>query len=216
MSATSTLNTPSEPNTACTSARSRLALCFIVDEDPRIRHFLSLILQGAGVDAVEYPDCMSFRIERLGRPGHMVFLNIGLETKEANKTLVELGRARFAGAVQLMSNQGLVVLKNLKKIGEQCNLKMLPVLKKPIEADTIKNILRAQKLGDRAAVAARVRLDEALTNGWIETWFQPKINLRKKQLAGAEAFARVRHPEHGVLPPSAFMPGADEASFERW
>jgi EAL domain-containing protein (putative c-di-GMP-specific phosphodiesterase class I) len=213
MSATSTLNTASGPGTARVSVtKPATPLCFIVDEDPRIRHFLSLILQGAGVDAVEYPDCTSFRDERLGRPGHMIFLNIGLDTNEANKTLVTLGKARFAGAVQLMSNQGIVVLENLKKIGEQCNLKMLPVLKKPIDADAIKKILGTHKLGDRAAVAARVRLDDALKNGWIETWFQPKINLRKKQLAGAEAFARVRHPEHGVLPPSAFMPGADEAT----
>ena len=35
--------------------------------------------------------------------------------------------------------------------------------------------------------------------------------MRKKQLVGAEAFARVRHPQHGVLLPGAFMPGAPEA-----
>ncbi len=213
MSATSTLSIPAEPDAARVSAaKPATPLCFIIDEDPRIRHFLSLILQGAGVDAVEYPDGMSFRVERLGRPGNMVFLNIGLDTDDVIKTLGGLAKARFAGAVQLMSNQGLVVLENLKKIGTQNNLNMLPVLKKPIEADAIKKILQAQKLGDRAAVAARVSLGDALKNGWIETWYQPKINLRKKQLAGLEAFARVRHPEHGVLPPSAFMPGADDAA----
>jgi EAL domain-containing protein (putative c-di-GMP-specific phosphodiesterase class I) len=36
--------------------------------------------------------------------------------------------------------------------------------------------------------------------------------MRRKQLAGAEAFARVCHPEHGVLLPGSFMPGADDAS----
>lgn len=213
MSVTSNLSLPSQTDTARVSAAKPVTpLCFVVDEEPRIRHFLSLILQGAGVDAVEYPDELSFRVERLGRPGDMVFLNIGLDTKDVVKTLEGLGKARFAGAVQLMSNQGLVVLENLKKIGEQNKLRMLPVLKKPFDAAAIKKILQTEKLGDRAAVAARVRLDEALKNNWIETWYQPKINLRKKQLAGAEAFARLRHPEHGVLPPSAFMPGADEST----
>jgi EAL domain-containing protein (putative c-di-GMP-specific phosphodiesterase class I) len=46
----------------------------------------------------------------------------------------------------------------------------------------------------------------------VEFWFQPKIDLRKKQLVGAEAFARVRHPTQGVLMPGAFMPGASESS----
>ena len=43
-------------------------------------------------------------------------------------------------------------------------------------------------------------------------WYQPKIDLRKKQLAGAEAYAHARHPQHGVLLPAAFMPGAADAS----
>lgn len=213
MPATDNLVIPPRPDVGHTSAtKPVIPLCFVIDEEPRIRHFLSLILQGAGVDAVEYADCMSFRVERLGRRGDMIFLNVGLDTQDVVKTLGALGQARFAGAVQLMSNQGLVVLENLKKIGVQNNLNMLPVLKKPIEADAIKKILQAQNLGDRAAVAARVRLDDALKNGWIETWYQPKINLRKKQLVGAEAFARMRHPQHGILPPSAFMPGADDAT----
>ena len=36
--------------------------------------------------------------------------------------------------------------------------------------------------------------------------------MRRKQLAGAEAFARVRHPQHGLLSPGNFMHGADDAS----
>jgi len=65
---------------------------------------------------------------------------------------------------------------------------------------------------DVPSVAGRVDLDEALNNNWIEFWYQPKIDLRKKQLVGAEAFARARHPVHGVLTPGAFMPGAKESS----
>jgi EAL domain-containing protein (putative c-di-GMP-specific phosphodiesterase class I) len=50
-----------------------------------------------------------------------------------------------------------------------------------------------------------------LSNGWIEFWYQPKIDLRKKQLVGVEAFARARRPHGSVLMPSAFLPGATEA-----
>ena len=213
MPATGNLKTSEQSGDAVANgARSVAPVCCIVDEDARMRHFLSLILQGAGVDAVEFANGNLFRIERLSRPGEMIFLNIGVDTNDAIQTLEALGKTRYAGAVQLMSGQGLVVLENIKRIGEQNKLRMLPVLKKPFETAAIKKILHAEKLGDGPAIAARVRLDEALKNGWIETWYQPKINLRKKQLAGVEAFARVRHPEYGVLPPSAFMPGADEST----
>src|SRR3979411_2724244 len=88
---------------------------------------------------------------------------------------------------------------------------MLPILKKPFETSAIVRIMQQLKLGHPAAVAARIGLDEALRNGWMEFWYQPKIDLRKKRLAGAEAFAPAPHPRFGVLTPNAFMPGAADA-----
>ena len=56
------------------------------------------------------------------------------------------------------------------------------------------------------------RSAEALRNHWFEIWYQPKIDLKRKCLAGAEALARIRHPEHGVLLPGSFLPDVDEDS----
>jgi len=89
---------------------------------------------------------------------------------------------------------------------------MLSVLKKPFETGAVLKILQDLKLGEPPTVAARVELDEALRKGWIEFWYQPKIDLRKKQLVGVEAFARALHPKNGVLTPGAFLPGATESS----
>ncbi len=71
-------------------------------------------------------------------------------------------------------------------------------------------VLQELRLGEPPAVAGRVDLRDALRNRWIEFWYQPKIDLRKKQLIGVEAYSRARHPQNGVLEPSAFMPGASE------
>src|SRR5215510_6286694 len=61
----------------------------------------------------------------------------------------------------------------------------------------------------------RIDIDEALSSGWIEMWYQPKIDLKRKCLAGAEALARIRHPSYGVLLPGSFLPGVAEASIAR-
>jgi EAL domain-containing protein (putative c-di-GMP-specific phosphodiesterase class I) len=58
----------------------------------------------------------------------------------------------------------------------------------------------------------RVAIAEALRNRWCEIWYQPKIDLKRKCLAGAEALARIRHPEFGALQPGEFIPEVDEAS----
>jgi EAL domain-containing protein (putative c-di-GMP-specific phosphodiesterase class I)/CheY-like chemotaxis protein len=187
-------------------------LCYVVDEEPSIRHFLSLILHGSGVDTVEFPDGASMRKAVETRPPALVFQNISLESAEAIESVVALGKLKYRGAVQLMSARGAAVLEHVKAIGAQHKLHMMPVLKKPFETDTIIKIIQELKLGMPPAVAARLELDDALKNKWIEFWYQPKIALRKKQLAGAEAYARVRHPQHGVVLAGAFTANASEAA----
>lgn len=202
---------PTAPDVDEQLAAGRVPLCFVVDEEPSIRHFLSLILHGAGVDTEEFADGQAFRqaITR-GNPD-LVFLNIGLESADTIESVVALGKRGYFGFVQLMSNRGSAVLEHVKSVGDQHKLQMLPVLKKPFETSAIISILQELKLGHPASIAARIGLDEAIKQGWIEFWYQPKIDLRKKQLAGVEAFARARHPQFGVLPPGAFMPGATES-----
>jgi EAL domain-containing protein (putative c-di-GMP-specific phosphodiesterase class I) len=187
-------------------------LCYVVDEESSIRHFLSLVLHGSGIDTKEFADGISLRKAIEKRLPDLMFINISLESADAIETVVKLGKGGFRGAIQLMSARGAAVLEHVKNIGVQHKLTMLPILKKPFETDAIVNILQELKLGMPASVATRIGLDEALANKWIEFWYQPKIDLRKKQLAGAEGYARVRHPQHGIVLPGAFMPGASDES----
>jgi len=187
-------------------------LCYVVDEEASIRHFLSLVLHGSGIDTVEFPDGAAMRKAIATRVPVLVFHNISLDSADAIESVISLGKNGFRGAVQLMSNRGAAVLEHVKSIGAQHKLNMLAVLKKPFETESIVKILRELKLGMPPSAASRIELDDAIRNNWIEFWYQPKIDLRKKQLAGAEAYARARHPQHGVILPDAFMPGAQEST----
>jgi EAL domain-containing protein (putative c-di-GMP-specific phosphodiesterase class I) len=71
---------------------------------------------------------------------------------------------------------------------------------------------KAPPRGRRARLMPRIPLSIALECGWIEFWYQPKIDLHRREVMGAEIFARVKHPWYGVLSPSTFMPGADAKS----
>jgi EAL domain-containing protein (putative c-di-GMP-specific phosphodiesterase class I) len=187
-------------------------LCYVVDEEPSLRHFLSLVLHGAGVDSVECADGAALRKTIDDRLPDVVFHNVSLESGDAIESMLALGKHGFKGAVQLMSNRGAAVLDHVKTIGLQHKLNMLPVLKKPFETDAIVKIMQRLKLGLPPAMTTRLDLQETLDNKWIEFWYQPKIELRKKRLTGAEAFARARHPQHGIVLPEAFLPGASEAN----
>src|SRR5579863_9917597 len=212
MAATPAQTIAATPVAEAPASEARAPLCFVVDTDASIRHFLSLVLHGAGIDTEELPDGQAVRPALTQRQPKLVFLNIALESSDAIECILALSRAAYTGAVQLMSNRGSAVLAHVKSIGEQHHLRMLPVLKKPFETSVVLKVLQELRIGEPPAVAGRLDLEEALRNRWIEFWYQPKIDLRKKQLVGVEAFARARHPTNGILMPSAFMPGARESS----
>jgi EAL domain-containing protein (putative c-di-GMP-specific phosphodiesterase class I) len=210
MAATPAQTIAATPEAEAPPSEARAPLCFVIDADASIRHFLSLILHGSGIDTEEFPDGQAIRTALGRRQPKFVFLNIALESSDAIECVLALSRSAYTGAVQLMSNRGSAVLAHVKSIGEQHHLRMLPVLKKPFETSVVLKVLQELRLGEPPAVAGRIDLGEALRNRWIEFWYQPKIDLRKKQLIGVKAYSRARHPKDGVLMPSAFMPGASE------
>src|SRR5262245_65988374 len=78
---------------------ARTPLCFVVDDEPSIRHFLSLILHGAGVDTEEIVDGSAMRkaIER--RTPDLIFLCIWLESAEGIEAIIALGKRGIFGYV---------------------------------------------------------------------------------------------------------------------
>src|SRR3954463_13128018 len=125
----------------------RAALAFIIDEEGTIRQFVSLILQGSGVDTIEFVDGASFRDTPITRLPDTVFLNVNLEVQDAVSSIETLTRSGFTGSVQLMSSRGSAAPDTLKQAGEQMKLPMLPVLKKPFETSAIQKVLSELKLG---------------------------------------------------------------------
>jgi diguanylate cyclase (GGDEF)-like protein len=56
-------------------------------------------------------------------------------------------------------------------------------------------------------------LRKALPAGEFELYYQPVVNLESNEISGFEALIRWNHPEHGQVPPSTFIPLAEEIGF---
>jgi diguanylate cyclase (GGDEF)-like protein/PAS domain S-box-containing protein len=59
--------------------------------------------------------------------------------------------------------------------------------------------------------ARELALRNALSRGEFEVHYQPFVGVANQRICGLEALLRWRHPEEGLLPPSEFIPIAEEA-----
>jgi EAL domain-containing protein (putative c-di-GMP-specific phosphodiesterase class I) len=193
-------------------ARSERPTSLIFDRDVASAASLQAILMSSGVDAEIHDSVDGLKTAMSLQTPHLTFIDVCEQGDLAIDALFELGTLSFDGGVQLMGAGPMPVMEVVRRMGQRHALQMLTPLKKPLDTNTVRAMLMAQGLKVTPIASAVVTLDEALTNNWVEFWYQPKINLAKKQIAGVETFARVRHPELGTLPPSIFMQGATEAA----
>ncbi len=72
--------------------------------------------------------------------------------------------------------------------------------------DTLKaNILKEKQIEDD--------MDKALETNQFKLYLQPKYNIYKNEIIGAEALVRWQHPEKGVISPASFIPVFEKNGF---
>lgn len=54
-------------------------------------------------------------------------------------------------------------------------------------------------------------LEQAIHRGEIVPYYQPLVNVQCRKIVGFEVLARWKHPVHGLIPPDAFIPLAEQS-----
>ena len=202
-------------------------ICFIVEDEPGIRQIITYSLHDYSIRTKEFDGAPAV-LEALDQiTPDLFFLDVSLRGSDAIDVIRGLAQRQYRGAVQIMSGKDPALLEEIRRVGERHSLRMLPALAKPFRAETVRKIIRehfSEQLrqatlapsGDAHTnvplVGSSVTLPQLIRNGWLQLWYQPKIDLKRRSLAGAEGLVRGVHPDEGIIPPGAFLPNASEES----
>ncbi len=203
--------------------------CLVIDDDPDIRRLVSHVLSRIGVSSVGLDSAGALEGVLKSTHPSVIFLDVALGRSDAIDGIRILERTSFKGAVQLISGKDPDLVDAVRAIGERHGLKMLAPLQKPFRSEQLRRIfegatidvpngtapkekLAEPHVGVSNAPHPHVDLAEAIASHWVDIAYQPKVDLVRNRVVGAEGLARLDHPTHGILGPESFLQGAGDTA----
>jgi EAL domain-containing protein (putative c-di-GMP-specific phosphodiesterase class I) len=145
----------------------------------------------------------------------LIVLRLSAEGIETCKILGVLAQNEFDGRILPIGPRDSPLVAAVHQLGEELGFAMLPTLATPFSAETLSKCV-STLLPREAAPSPAVDVAEALKLGWLELWYQQKVDARTLVPRGAEALIRMRHPTWGLVPPASFVPDVKDPSFREF
>lgn len=205
---------PAEIEAVATFGQRKMAprVC-IIDPKRHIRTFLADALDELGFIASECATANELPTLLEQQFPDLVVLGMPNDGVEAGNVLKILVTKTFGGQVLLIGPRDSIIVSALRQLGEEAGIAMLPPLATPFSADGLRASV-ATLLPQKAPPSPPVDVAEALKAGWLELWYQQKIDVHTLAPRGAEALIRMRHPAWGVVPPASFIPDSKDPQFK--
>ena len=206
---------PAEIEAVATFGQRKMAprVC-IIDPKRHIRTFLAEALDELGFIASECAAASELPALLERQLPDLIVLGMPNDGVEAGNILKILVTKMFDGQVLLIGPRDSIIVNALRQLGEETGIAMLPPLTTPFSADGRRASV-ATLLPQKAPPSPPVDVAEALKAGWLELWYQQKIDVHTLAPRGAEALIRMRHPAWGVVPPASFVPDSKDPQFKR-
>jgi EAL domain-containing protein (putative c-di-GMP-specific phosphodiesterase class I)/CheY-like chemotaxis protein len=186
----------------------------VADSKKHLRAFLTDVLEDLGFVTSECAKADELAAILETQLPDLIVLGLSVDGIEAGRILEILVRQKFGGKVLAIGARESILVRAVQQVGDEYGLAMLPPLTTPFAAGTLRQRV-AMLLPEEPAPSPAVNVAEALHAGWLELWYQQKIDARTLVRRGAEALVRMRHPAWGVVPPAYFIPEDDDPHFQR-
>jgi EAL domain-containing protein (putative c-di-GMP-specific phosphodiesterase class I)/CheY-like chemotaxis protein len=192
-------------------------LCFLVAEDHDFqRHTLVGMLRRLGakevIDAADGKAALEL-FRGAAAAVDIIISDLDMPGMDGMELIRHIGEAAIPVSMILSSAVDHAVLSSVQTMTKAYGIPLLAAIEKPVTLQKLEAAIERyqppQQRSDRPrAATSPFSVDEVrhgLQTGQFEPFYQPKIDLAAGRVEGAEALARWRHPEKGIVGPYAFI-----------
>lgn len=191
----------------------------VVDDQDFDRELVCRLLAKLGVTriltAVDGREALA-RIQGAPWPVDVAICDLNMPGMDGVRFVRYLAETRQCQAVVLMSSLADKLLSSVEDIARAHGLTVLGAVEKPLTLEALRDLLSQYKPDMSPATQSwpgitPADIQKGLGLGQFVAHYQPKVVLADRSLAGFEVLARWNHPQHGVLPPAAFIDLAEKS-----
>lgn len=186
----------------------------VVDDEPFFLNVLQRQIERCGAHIVATCTQAQEALDFLSAPDtgiDVVFCDLQMPDIDGIQFVRALARARFGGALVLVSGESERILQTAERLADAHGLRVLGALRKPISPEALAAVFA--KLTLQASPLPRPRrklyqpedLRRALAGKQLVNYYQPKVELATGAVRGMETLVRWRHPDDGLVPPDQFV-----------
>lgn len=207
-----------------TAATAQPLRTMLLDDDDFMLEFIGDMLRDMGHSEVFQENSATSALDSIMQHNpDLLICDLCMPDMDGIEFLRFVAEKGFKGSVVLHSSMDGGVLKAAERLAQAHGLHVLGSFEKPITQESLLASVeqlgqftlrqRAQAVAPPASAPTALTLDElkeGLAAEWIELYYQPKVSVHGRKMLAVECLARWRHPQRGVLPPSAFIAQIEE------
>ncbi|MHA3737099.1 EAL domain-containing response regulator [Pseudomonas sp. Eth.TT006] len=185
----------------------------VVEDHPFQQLYLQNLFNELGQFHLQFAEEGSAALDCLKRQDFdLVLTDLLMPGMDGVQFIQGLAASGSRPALAIMSAASRRMLTSASLAARNLGVKVIGLISKPVKTAALRNLtdqlgsLRQATLPLHDPQIDHLALLEALDNGELQAWFQPKKSLANGRIVAAEALVRWLHPEHGVLLPGLFLP----------
>ena len=157
-------------------------------------------------------------LEDPARPVDIVISDLDMPGMDGMEFIRRVGEAEVRVSFIVASSLDRALIASIAAMARAYGVKLLGVVEKPLTPAKLAPLIgmheaaRERRGPSRTAgpAFALVEIVAGLKNDEFEPFFQPKVELATGRVKGAEALARWRHPQKGIVAPYAFIQALED------